>query len=94
HPLKAGMFGRVRFNSVEKSQALIIPRKALIGSIKNAKVFVVNNGRVELRPVQTGSDAGTMLEIVSGLQPGESIVTNGQNNLRSGSKVTIINKKN
>jgi multidrug efflux pump subunit AcrA (membrane-fusion protein) len=56
-------------------------------------VFVVHNNRAELRPVQTGSDAGTMLEIVSGINPGDLIVTNGQNNLRSGTKVTIINKQ-
>ena len=93
HPLKAGMFGKVKFNSIKQTQAIAIPRKSLIGSIKNAKVFVINNGRAELRPIQTGNEAGMMLEVVSGLQSGEVIVTNGQNNLRSGSKVTIINKK-
>lgn len=93
HPLKAGMFGKVSFTTIEKSDALIIPRSALIGSIKNPKVFVVQDGKAELREVQTGADVGTKLEILSGLQAGESIVTNGQNNLRPGSKVTIINKK-
>jgi len=93
HPLKAGMFGKVSFTTIEKSDALIIPRSALIGSIKNPKVFVVQDGKAELREVQTGADAGTKLEILSGLQAGESIITNGQNNLRPGSKVTIINKK-
>lgn len=93
HPLKAGMFGKVAFTTIEKNEALIIPRKALIGSIKNPKVYVVSNGRVELRPVQTGSEIGTRLEILSGINPGERIVTNGQNNVRSGSKVIIINNK-
>lgn len=93
YPLKAGMFGKVSFTSIEKSDALIIPRSALIGSIKNPKVFVIKDGKAELRDVQIGADAGTKLEIISGLQAGESIVTNGQNNLRPGSKVTIINKK-
>lgn len=93
HPLKAGMFGKVSFTTIEKSDALIIPRSALIGSIKDPKVFVVKDGKAELRSVQTGADAGTNLEIIAGLQAGESIVTNGQNNLRPGSKVTIINKK-
>ena len=93
YPLKAGMFGKVSFTSIKKSDALIIPRSALIGSIKNPKVFVVTDGKAELRDVQAGADAGTKLEIISGLQAGETIVTNGQNNLRPGSKVTIINKK-
>ena len=93
YPLKAGMFGKVSFTSIEKSDALIIPRSALIGSIKNPKVFVIKDGKAEFRDVQTGADAGIKLEIISGLQAGESIVTNGQNNLRPGSKVTIINKK-
>ncbi len=92
HPLKAGMFSRVSFSTIEKTQAVIIPRKALMGSIKDPKVFVVNNNRAELRPVQAGLDAGTMLEIVSGINPGDVIVINGQNNLRSGTKVTVINK--
>lgn len=94
YPLKAGMFAKVSFTSIEKLDALLIPRSALIGSIKNPKVFVIKDGKAELRDVQTGADAGTTLEIISGLQAGESIVTNGQNNLRTGSKVTIINKKN
>jgi RND family efflux transporter MFP subunit len=93
YPLKAGMFGKVTFTTIERTNALIIPRSALTGSIKDPKVFVVKDGKAELRQVQLGAEAGLNLEIVSGIQAGEKIVTNGQTNLRSGSKVTIINKK-
>jgi RND family efflux transporter MFP subunit len=51
NPLKAGMFGRISFTSIKKSESLIIPRESLIGSIKDARVFVIENGAARLRKV-------------------------------------------
>jgi RND family efflux transporter MFP subunit len=92
HPLKAGMFGRVNFISSAKGELLMIPREALIGSIKNPKVFVVDNNMAKLVDLVIGRTYDNYLEVLSGLKEGQTIVVNGQNNLEDKSKVTIINE--
>ncbi|UWX58680.1 efflux RND transporter periplasmic adaptor subunit [Chlorobaculum sp. MV4-Y] len=44
-PIRAGMFARTAFVGSASRQALLIPRRALNGSIADAEVFVVSGGR-------------------------------------------------
>ena len=90
HPLKAGMFGRVSFASMNEDEALTISRDALVGSLKKPQVFVVENGMAKLRDVVVEKEIGTRLAIQNGLNEQETIVVNGQNNLRDGVAVSII----
>jgi RND family efflux transporter MFP subunit len=90
HHLKGGMFGRVQFTSIKNNETVIIPRGALVGSVRDAKVFVVKNGIANERSVVIGSTSDNMLEVLSGLKVGEQIVVNGQNNLKDQFKVTIV----
>jgi hypothetical protein len=85
------MFGRVKFISLKSSESIIIPREALVGSIKDAKVFVVDNGIAHERKIIIGSVYENMLQVVSGLNNGEVIVVNGQNNLKDNFNVDVIN---
>jgi RND family efflux transporter MFP subunit len=87
--IKAGMFGRVMFTPKKSGTAIVIPRECLIGSVKDAKLYVVNNNIAKLRPVVTGKDLGTDIEILNGLQEGEQVVVNGQNNLSDNAPVII-----
>ena len=90
HPLKAGMFGRVEFSSMTGGSELTIPREALVGSMKDAQVFVVDGTTARLRNIVTGSEFGTRLIVLDGLKEGETVVVSGQNNLRDGSAVAVI----
>jgi RND family efflux transporter MFP subunit len=90
HPLKAGMFARVAFTSIAPTEALIIPRLALIGSIKNAEVFVVKNNLAYLRQVVIGKQSAESLEALSGLSPGDTVVISGQNNLVDQALVVVV----
>jgi RND family efflux transporter MFP subunit len=90
HPLKAGMFARVNFTSQSSTESLTIPRESLIGSIKDARVYIVQNEIAKLKNVVIGKSSGNFLEILSGLNENEIVVTNGQNNLSDNSKVVII----
>jgi RND family efflux transporter MFP subunit len=91
YPLKAGMFGRVHFTSLGERQTLAIPREALLGSVRSARVFVVENGVARLRPITVGQEVGKMLEVLEGLQEGELVIVSGQNNLRDGYAINVIN---
>jgi len=89
--LKAGMFAQVTFNPQSSSNALIIPREAVVGSMKDAKVYVVNNNVAKLRTVTVGKTFGTSIEVLQGLNVGEVVVVNGQNNLKDNANVVVRN---
>ncbi|MCX6169264.1 MAG: efflux RND transporter periplasmic adaptor subunit [Ignavibacteriales bacterium] len=92
HPLKAGMFARVEFTSLKNRETIVIPRDALVGSVKVPQVFVVENGIVKLRNLTVGNESGIFVQVLQGLMEGETIVVNGQNNLVDNLKVEILNK--
>ena len=90
HPLKAGMFARVTFSRRSHDEVLVIPRSALVGSIKHPQAYVVENNIARVRDLVVGNDGNTNLEILSGIREGETIVVNGQNNLKDNASVTIV----
>jgi RND family efflux transporter MFP subunit len=89
NPLKAGMFAKAVFESIKKTNVLVIPRSALIGSLKEPQVYVVENGIACLRSVAIANEAGEFLELYSGLNQGETVITNGQINLKDSTKVSV-----
>jgi RND family efflux transporter MFP subunit len=90
HPLKAGMFARVTFKSIAPSEVLTIPRIALMGSIKDARVFVVRADIARACTVIIGRQSSEFLEVASGLAEGDTVVTSGQNNLVDQARVQIV----
>ena len=90
HPLKAGMFGRVSFVSIAPSTVLAIPREALVGSMREPRVFVIGGSTARLREIIVGSQVGTNLTVLGGLKAGESVVVNGQNNLKDSVAVEVL----
>ncbi len=91
---KAGTYVSVKFNFKKPSEALQIPKIALVEGIKNPYVYVVNGNTVAIRKLVLGEEAGQNIIVVSGLTPGEKVVTSGQINLSEKSKISIVNSKN
>jgi RND family efflux transporter MFP subunit len=89
-PLKAGTFVNVDFIQNSSAQGIQIPRGALAESLQNPFVYVVQDGKALRRNITIGRDLGNTIEVLSGLQPGEIVVINGQINLANGSAVTIV----
>lgn len=91
-PLRSGTFVYADFSQKSKQNVLVIPREALTESVKNASVYVVgNDNRAVLKQVQPGREMGSLIEIVSGLNAGDRVVTSGQINLKSGTEVSLSN---
>src|SRR5512140_537134 len=88
-PLKAGMFARVSFVSIQPRVTLTIPREALVGSTKSAEVFVVRAGVADRRSVVVGRQTATLLEVLQGLEEGDSVVTSGHSNLVDRARVLV-----
>ncbi|MBT1705725.1 efflux RND transporter periplasmic adaptor subunit [Chryseosolibacter indicus] len=91
-PLRAGMYGRATFEMPSGRTGLLIPRAALIGSINDAQVYVVNGDSVQLKNIVAGTQYANTIEVVEGLSKGDKVVTSGQINLVDGAKVTVLNK--
>ncbi len=90
HPLKSGMFARVAFGHTGNAKGIVIPRDAIVGSVKDAHVYVVENDIARLRQIVVNAQIGTGVEVGGGLRAGEVVVVNGQNNLKDNTAVTVI----
>jgi RND family efflux transporter MFP subunit len=92
HQLKAGMFARVEFTTQKERATIVIPREAVIGSVKDPQVYIVENGFAKIRKIVVGGELGTSVSVLSGLTEGETVVINGQNNLVDNIKVETLSK--
>ena len=85
--LAPGMFGRFLIAYENHTNALVLPTAALIDEDDESAVYVVNNGSVVRRLVETGIRSGDRIEILDGLSETDVVVVVGHSNLRDGSKV-------
>lgn len=90
--LKAGMYGTAVFGATgaQKTAIKTIPRNAFVGGVGNNQVFVVKDSVAKLTKIVSGRILGEEVEVVSGLNTGEVVVTSGQINLTDGAKVNAI----
>lgn len=93
HPLKAGMFARLLFKSIAPTDVLVMPRIALIGSIKDARAFLIRGQQAYLTAFVVGKQAAGLYEVASGFAEGDTVVISGQNNLVDGARVQIVSKQ-
>ena len=79
--LKPEMFASVKVLSGESDKAVAVPRDAIIYEGEAARVWVVrdkdNDKAIELRRIKVGLTNGSMVEVLKGLAPGDSVVTKG-----------------
>ena len=86
-----GMFGRFTIAYEMHPDALVVPAAALLDEDDQTAVYVVNNGQVTKRVVETGIREGHIIEILDGLGDNDNIVVVGHTGLREGSKVLASN---
>jgi len=93
--LKGGLFVKGQIISGTRRGVLQVPRSALVNwdRLKSTgKILVVEKETARLASVQTGAAVDELVEIVSGLQAGETVITRGGFNVRQGDRVKIIQK--
>lgn len=85
-----GMFGRVKLE-LGSANHVVVPDLAIVkqpGSA-NQYVYVYQNGKVSYKRVELGQRLGNAYELLSGIAPGDTVVTTGQNKLADGIAVEI-----
>jgi multidrug efflux pump subunit AcrA (membrane-fusion protein) len=88
----AGMFATVSLVTDSRDNVPVIPRTALIRTYGRWIAFVIPEGSstAERREVTLGLEGEVMVEVLSGLENGEQVVSEGQNFLTEGDPVRIV----
>ena len=81
--LLPGLTGEVSIIIAERANAVIIPRRALVGEY----VYIVEGGSLVRRKVTKGYEGMNQVEIVNGLAQGELVVVEQQDRFREGERV-------
>ncbi len=91
HELAPGMFSRVSVTYAVHKDALTVPRAAILTEDGESAVYVVKAGVAHRVPVSLGFADGDKVEVLRGLAKGDLVVTLGQNSLKDGAKVAVVN---
>jgi membrane fusion protein (multidrug efflux system) len=87
--LVPGMFASLTLITDEKQNALQVPTEAIVPEMNEKKIWIAKNGRAALIPIVTGSRTASMVEVVSGLSAGDTVLTTGLMQLRENMPVHV-----
>jgi RND family efflux transporter MFP subunit len=82
-----GAYAEVHLKLPSGATTVVIPVTSLIFRSEGLRVGVVRNGRATLVPITLGRDFGTEVEVVSGLDGSEKVITNPPDSLVDGQEV-------
>ncbi|TDQ13798.1 membrane fusion protein (multidrug efflux system) [Algoriphagus boseongensis] len=89
-----GMFVKIRFILDVVENALMVPAESVIPELEGYKVFVATaDGKVEQRRIEIGTRTESHVQVLSGLNEGDLVLTTGVMQARQGMSVvaTVIN---
>jgi len=84
-----GAFANVELNLKQIADAILIPTVSIVPELKGQKVFLYKNGIVNAQNVEIGIREETRVQIISGLQKGDTVITSGILQVKPKSKVKI-----
>lgn len=88
--VRLGMTASVQFASRSGTPQVRLPLSALFQQAGGTAVWLVEQGKVRLVPVQVGGVSGNELLVSSGVKPGQTVVTAGVHQLKQGQKVKVL----
>ena len=91
--LKPGTFARVRINSSKVDQVLTVSYSALQYRYGVNRVFVVNGDTATAKEVKVGERFGDRIEVLSGVNAGDTVAANDVERLNDGVKIKTQNSK-
>lgn len=84
-----GAFANVELSLKKINDAILVPSVAIVPELKGQKVYLYKNGVVAQQNVEIGIREETSIQIVSGLNAGDTVITSGILQIKPMSKVTI-----
>ena len=91
--LISGMFAEVYFAKSTSNNAVILPRNAVLDENgENYFVYVLDGDKAKKVNVSVGIDTGESIEVVSGLNISDKVITKGQTYLADGDTVNVVSE--
>ncbi|MCA9751436.1 MAG: efflux RND transporter periplasmic adaptor subunit [Gemmatimonadetes bacterium] len=87
--VRPGMYADVEIAAVSHADRLAVPREALLERDRRLLVFRATDGRAEWQYVETGLESRTLVEITSGLSPGDTVLVDGHQTLAHAAPVKV-----
>ena len=90
--LHPGMFARVRLVFEKRDNALLVPEQAIVPQGDGKFLYVIVDGKAQLRPVKIGKRVRAQAEILDGVTAQDTIVVTGHQKIRPGGAVRAVNQ--
>ena len=87
--LRPGFFAKGQVLTRQEASAVFVPSEALSYVAGISKMFVIADGRAQERPVRLGARQGSALEVMEGIQAGETVATSNLPALFEGAPVDV-----
>ncbi len=87
--LVAGAFAKVDMDFARNDNAILVPSQAVLPQARGKKLIVYKDGIAKFVDIQTGIRDSANIEIISGVTPGDTIVTTGLLGLRPEAKIKL-----
>jgi membrane fusion protein, multidrug efflux system len=88
--LVPGIFAKVNLQLGRDSLALLVPTQAIIPTARNKQVIVFRRDSVMFTVVETGIRDSAYVQILKGLQKGDTVITTGLMAIRPNAKVKVV----
>jgi len=85
-----GAFANVEVSLQEYDAALLIPTEAVVPELNGKSVFLYRNGKAESVTIETGIRRNEMIQVLEGVEQGDTIITSGVLQIRPGAEVSIL----
>lgn len=87
--LKPGVFAKVTLELSKKENAIAIPTEAITAEMEGEKVYIYRNGKAQASKVTIGLRTASKIQILSGLNFGDTLITSGIMQLRQNLPIVI-----
>jgi len=87
---KPGMFARAEITLAEFTDIITVAHKTMLERSGERYVYVVNGDRAVLRKVTTGVEFDGHTQITDGLNPGDTVITVGQDYLEDDNRINLV----
>ena len=88
--LRPGMFVKAVMQGAKRPEALAVPQRAVQQTSNGHVIFIVTDGKAEVRPVIVGAWIGNDWLIEKGLKANEQVITDGFMRLAPGMPVKVV----
>jgi multidrug efflux pump subunit AcrA (membrane-fusion protein) len=79
----------MKISNYENKKALVVPVSVIQKTSKGTTLYIADGNKAKSIPVTTGTNSNGMVEILSGLNPGDKVITTGYEDMDNGQSIIV-----